>query len=202
MGYATAARVLLGFAVERYAAGSSDPGISTLSRITSVSASPDRNQRWSVAAVAVDDKDAAELLWRCFAEMTSRYLNRTARSDEIAAAMAEDPSDDLTPPGGLFLLAWFGDRPAGCVGLRRRTAQIAEITRLFVCPEARGLGGGSQLLTAVEQHAKGLGVTTPRLDTCHDLIEARRLYVKHGYARTQPYSDAPYADHWFQKRLA
>jgi hypothetical protein len=47
-----------------------------------------------------------------------------------------------------------------------------------------------------------LGVTTIRLDTRHDLIEARRLYARHGYAEIEPYSDAPYADHWFEKQLA
>jgi hypothetical protein len=42
----------------------------------------------------------------------------------------------------------------------------------------------------------------PRLDTRHDLVEARRLYATHGYVEIPPYSDNPYADHWFDKRLA
>jgi hypothetical protein len=46
-----------------------------------------------------------------------------------------------------------------------------------------------------------LGASRVRLDTRHDLVEARRLYAKHGYLEIQPYSDNPYADHWFERQL-
>ncbi|HEV7899165.1 MAG TPA: hypothetical protein VGP31_15120 [Planosporangium sp.] len=43
---------------------------------------------------------------------------------------------------------------------------------------------------------------TRPLETRHDLVEARNLYAKHGYVEIPPYFDDPYAEHWFEKRLA
>jgi hypothetical protein len=28
-----------------------------------------------------------------------------------------------------------------------------------------------------------------------------RLYARHGYAEVRPFSQGPYADHWFEKHL-
>lgn len=162
---------------------------------------PDLHGRWRVAPVPVDHPEAADLLRRYFTEIVSRYHRRIANAEEIDAAMTEDPSADLVPPGGLFLLASRGDVVAGCAGLRLLAPETAEIKRLFVRADARRLGGGSFLLAAAERSATDLGATTMRLDTRHDLVEARRLYGAHGYVEVPPYADARYADHWFEKPL-
>jgi GNAT superfamily N-acetyltransferase len=156
---------------------------------------------WTVTSAPVDSADAVALLRLYFTDVVGRYYNRPASSAEVDAVMSEDPSGGLVPPGGLFLLARVGDSPAGCVGLRLLAPDIAEIKRMFVRPEMRGLGGGSQLLGAVEHAARELGARSTRLDTRHDLIEARSLYGRHGYIEIAPYSDNPYADHWLEKRL-
>jgi hypothetical protein len=39
------------------------------------------------------------------------------------------------------------------------------------------------------------------LDTRHDLVEARALYARLGYAETEPHNDDRYAEHWFAKNL-
>jgi len=33
----------------------------------------------------------------------------------------------------------------------------------------------------------------------YDDVEARRLYARHGYTETRPFSHGPYSDHWFVK---
>ena len=68
-------------------------------------------------------------------------------------------------------------------------------------PAARRRGLGSRLLDHLEAHARDHGVATLRLDTRDDLVEARRLYARHGYAEVRPFSQGPYADHWFEKDL-
>lgn len=156
---------------------------------------------WSVTGVPVSGRDATELLRDYFTEMVSRYVHRAAGQDEVDAALAEDPSDALTPPSGAFLLARHEGRPAGCVGVKLLDEGLAEIKRMFVHRGLRGLGGGSQLVRAAEQTARDLGATTVRLDTRHDLVEARALYAKHGYVETPSYAGSPYADHWFEKVL-
>ncbi len=105
------------------------------------------------------------------------------------------------PPRGLFLVAHHRDDLAGCVGLRIHTPEIAEITRMFVRRPFRGRGAASRLLVALEAEAAGLGITTLRLETRNNLVEARKLYAKHGYAEVPPYAERPYAEHWFEKRL-
>ncbi|WP_031090129.1 GNAT family N-acetyltransferase [Streptomyces sp. NRRL WC-3549] len=65
----------------------------------------------------------------------------------------------------------------------------------------RSTGGGGLLLAAVEREARALGVTRIRLDTRHDLVEARALYARHGYAEVPAFNQGPYAEHWFAKEL-
>jgi len=45
-------------------------------------------------------------------------------------------------------------------------------------------------------------VSILRLDTRHDLVEARSLYAAHGYREVPAFNDAPYAEHWFTKAVA
>ncbi len=72
---------------------------------------------------------------------------------------------------------------------------------MYVRPELRGRGGGGRLLAACEQHGRSLGAAALRLDTRGDLVEARNLYAKHGFAEIPAYNDGRYAEHWFEKRL-
>ncbi|MFY1670706.1 GNAT family N-acetyltransferase [Plantactinospora sp. WMMB334] len=70
----------------------------------------------------------------------------------------------------------------------------------FTAP-GRRRGGGVRLLGAVEEAAAAYGMSTMRLDTRHDLVEARALYARQGYREVPAYSVDPYAEHWFEKRL-
>lgn len=158
-------------------------------------------QDWVVRPAAIGDGDAAGILSAYFSEIVGRYHGRRATRAEVDKEMAEDPSEDLVPPRGLFLLGWHRGTLAGCVGVHSLTPAIAEVKRMFVRPESRGEGGGGVLLVAVEDHARSWGATAMRLDTRHDLVEARALYARHGYREIPPYNNEPYTDHWFEKSL-
>jgi len=58
----------------------------------------------------------------------------------------------------------------------------------------RGLG-------AADGAAMELGASAIRLDTRHDLVEARAMYARYGYREIAAYNDSRYADHWFEKSL-
>ena len=146
--------------------------------------------------------EARQILRAYFSDVASRYYGRQSTEDEIAAAMREDPSDDLTLPSGLLLIAQEESSVLGCAGLRLLPGHVAEVTRVFVAPAARHRGLGSRLLDCLEEHARQHEVRTLRLDTRHDLIEARRLYARHGYREVAPFSSGPYADHWFAKSIS
>ena len=146
--------------------------------------------------------EARRILRAYFDDVASRYYGRPATAGEITAAMREDPSDDLTPPCGLLLVAKDGENVLGCAGLRLLPGHVAEVTRVFVAPAARRRGLGSWLLDCLEEHARLHQVSELRLDTRRDLTEARRLYARHGYREAAPFSSGPYADHWFKKTLS
>ncbi|MFF4880170.1 GNAT family N-acetyltransferase [Micromonospora sp. NPDC000668] len=155
---------------------------------------------WVTTTVRPDQPDAAQLLREYMTEMVVRYHRRPALPGEVDEALAELPSDDLTYPSGLLVLAHHGAELAGCAGLRWYP-DWAELTRVFIRPAHRGAGGGAALLAAVERHAGAAGADRIRLDTRADLVEARALYARHGYVEIPAYSQGPYAEHWFEKRL-
>ncbi|SIM71480.1 GNAT family N-acetyltransferase [Micromonospora cremea] len=155
---------------------------------------------WVTIAVHPDQPDARLLLREYMTEMVVRYHGRPALPGEVDEALAEMPSDDLTDPTGVLLLAHRDGDLAGCAGLRWQP-DWAELTRVFIRPAHRGTGGGGALLAAVEQQARAVGVDRIRLDTRNDLVEARALYARHGYVEIPAFSHGPYAEHWFEKRL-
>ena len=44
-------------------------------------------------------------------------------------------------------------------------------------------------------------MTRLELDTRDDLVEARRLYERHGFEEVQAFNAGKYAEHWFVKNL-
>ena len=161
-----------------------------------------RHPELAIAVASPVAEEARQILRAYFDDVASRYYGRPATEDEIAAAMREDPSDDLAPPRGLLLVAREEGSVLGCAGLRMLPGHVAEVTRVFVVPAARRRGLGSRLLHCLEDHARQHQMSALRLDTRNDLIEARRLYARHGYREVAPFSSGPYADHWFEKTLS
>jgi GNAT superfamily N-acetyltransferase len=146
--------------------------------------------------------EARAVLTAYFHDIVSRHHRRAAAPGEVSAAMAAEPSADLCPPHGLFLLARRDDAVIGCAGLRLLPARTGEVTRLFVVPGARRHGVGKQLLSAVEDAARQHAVSRLRLDTRSELAEARQLYTTNGYQEVAPFNDGRFADHWYAKILS
>ncbi|MBB1252823.1 GNAT family N-acetyltransferase [Streptomyces alkaliterrae] len=156
---------------------------------------------WIIEAAPVGSAEARAALLAYYTDIVGRYHGRPARRDEVAAAMAAEPSDDLVPPGGVFLLGRRGGEVGGCAGVRLVEPETAELTRVHVRSPWRGTGGGSALVAAAEAAAARLGARTIRLDTRSDLVEARALYAGRGYREVEPFCSGPYSDHWFVKEL-
>jgi len=107
----------------------------------------------------------------------------------------------MLPPAGILLLARRRARAIGCCALKIQDSRLGEVKRLWIHPEARGLGVGKRLLASIEDYARGLGLSQLRLDTHGSLTEARSLYASIGYAEVAPFNDNRYADHWYEKSL-
>ncbi len=94
-------------------------------------------------------------------------------------------------PSGDLLIGLDGERTVGCVAVRKLDEVACEMKRLFVRPEARGTGLGTELAQEVIAVAQELGYTLMRLDTLDRLAEAMHIYEKLGFRRTAPYYENP-----------
>jgi DNA-binding MarR family transcriptional regulator/GNAT superfamily N-acetyltransferase len=141
--------------------------------------------------------DDAELCMRSyFAELDTRFEAGFDPSASISAAAAE-----LAEPAGVLLVALLHGEPIGCGALKLHGTQPTELKRMWVAPNARGLGVGRRILTELEQHARQHGVTVLRLETNRKLTEAINLYRSAGYIEVPAFNDEAYAHHWFEKHL-
>ncbi|MCM2579302.1 GNAT family N-acetyltransferase [Streptomyces meridianus] len=162
---------------------------------------------WGVAREPVGSADALALFRDYYTEVSDRYYllhegHRTA-PEELARCLAEETGAELEPPKGVLLVARYGGEAAGCTGIRLvdDRDRTAELSRVFVRRERRGCGGGARLLAEAEHTARGMGAERIVLDTRHDLVEARALYARHGYAEVPAFNSRRYAQRWFAKEL-
>ena len=107
-----------------------------------------------------------------------------------------------TPSHVHCIVAWRQGAAVGCGSLLWSDLTVGEIKRMWVSPDARGLGVARRLLFALEDVARAAGLSAIRLDTNRVLAEAHALYRSTSYAEIARYSDNPYAHHWFGKSLA
>jgi GNAT superfamily N-acetyltransferase len=145
---------------------------------------------------------AREILFAYFVDVVSSFYGHPATRDEVNAAMPDEPSDDLHDEGGRFAVATRDGVTVGCGGVRFVDANIGQLTRIFVRRFARRTGIGASIVEFLEVQASSAGITTLRLDTRLDLVDARRLYERLGYTDVAPFNSGPYRQVWLAKALS
>ncbi|APG84314.1 GNAT family N-acetyltransferase [Sinorhizobium americanum] len=114
-------------------------------------------------------------------------------SDAYAASLYPAESNHLVDVSTLekptvsFLVARSNGAIVGCCALVDAGDGTAEIKRMFVDPEARGLKVGKGLLAALEARAEKLGLSAIRLETGIYQPEAIGLYRSFGYVERPPF---------------
>ena len=137
---------------------------------------------------------------RCIEAYFAELNRRSETPFDPAAGVSAEPHE-LRPPAGILLLAYLGDEAVGCGGLKHHGREWSEIKRMWLAESVRGLGVGRRMLAAIEAAAREHGTRILRLDTNHNLTEAIAMYRSAGYVDVPRFSDEPFADHWFEKRL-
>ena len=94
-------------------------------------------------------------------------------------------------PRGRLLLARVAGMPAGCGALRPLADGEAEMKRLYVRPEFRGMGFGRMLAECVIDEARAIGYRAVKLDTLPTMKEAWGMYASLGFVDAAPYNDNP-----------
>jgi ribosomal protein S18 acetylase RimI-like enzyme len=126
---------------------------------------------------------------------------------EAAGVVARDAKDDFERiyfgDGAGVWLATIAGTVVGCVALRSlaKFPKSAEVKRLYVRPEHRGLGIAATLYESLEKYARERGYEWLYLDTTDDMVAAQRFYAALGYELTTRYNDNPQATIFMRKDL-
>jgi GNAT superfamily N-acetyltransferase len=147
-------------------------------------------------AEPLDGSAGRSLIAAFHEEVTSLYPSWTPSTGPSA-----DP-EEFEPPGGRFFVLYAGREPVGCGGFKRLDERTAEIKRMYVSPEVRGLGLARRILGRLESGARAAGYALVRLDTGDRQPEALRLYRSAGYREIPDYNGNPAATYWFEKALS
>ena len=114
------------------------------------------------------------------AELVVRYGGLDDGELGLTAAMFD-------PPTGAFVVGRAGSAgpPVGGVGVRAVGPGLGEVRRLWVDPGWRGQGVARRLMAALEDAARGLGLSGLRLATGERQPEAMALYESSGWERVE-----------------
>ncbi|MFE7775699.1 GNAT family N-acetyltransferase [Streptomyces sp. NPDC057445] len=136
----------------------------------------------NIRPTAFDHPDAVKLNDQVQLEYATRYGDPGGDATPLGPAM-------FLPPHGLYLLAYDElGRPVATGGWRTQDTNAegyadgdAELKRMYVVPEARGLGLARRMLAALEEDARAAGRIRMVLETGTAQPEAIALYTSSGY---------------------
>jgi DNA-binding MarR family transcriptional regulator/GNAT superfamily N-acetyltransferase len=185
---------------DKAAADLLDP-LTSAQRTRLVTAMAEVHRLLQLAGLQIERVDPASPAARWCVGQYFDELNRRFESGFDPAASLSADDRDLVPPGGAFLVASVDGEPVACGAVKRASAGIGSLKRMWVADSVRGLGIGRRVLEALEAQARELGMTTLRLETNQTLQEAIRLYRSAGFREVARFSSDPYAHHWFEKSL-
>ena len=137
----------------------------------------------------------------CLAEYVAELNSRGDREFDPSVGATALPHE-VRPPAGEFFVAYLHGEAIGCGAVKHHGGAPAEIKRMWIAPAARGLGLGRRLLDVLEGCARSGGARLARIETSGSLTEALALYRSTGWVEVPPFNEEPFADHWFEKRLA
>lgn len=132
-----------------------------------------------------DHPDAVKLNDQVQLEYGERYKDDGETEGDVTPLDATM----FVPPRGLYLLVYDDqDRPIASGGWRSQDENgegysdgDAELKRMYVIPEARGLGLARRILAVLEDGARAAGRTRMVLETGIRQPEAIALYTSSGY---------------------
>jgi DNA-binding MarR family transcriptional regulator/GNAT superfamily N-acetyltransferase len=136
----------------------------------------------------------------CLAEYVAELNRRSTRGFDPAVGATALPHE-VRPPAGQFFVAYLHGVAIGCGAVKHHADAPAEIKRMWISPQARGLGLGRRLLEKLEACALAAGATVAHIETSGVLTEALSLYRSAGWSEVPAFNSEPFADHWLEKML-
>ncbi len=150
-----------------------------------------------VDRVPFDHPDAVALRDAMVAEVSGIYGGQQRDRGGSGMPTGVDPATVV-----LTLVGYRGEQPVAHALLRRLGTEL-EIKRMFVRPDARGLGAADALMADLQAEAVSLGAQRLVLHTGDRQVAAVRTYERHGFVPIpvyEPYIGMP-ASLCFEKAL-
>jgi len=145
-----------------------------------------------------DDEQIARLVNRVLSEFRLNVAGSSMNDDEISAMYDAYKNDNA-----VYFVVLNGKRVVGGAGLgplRGGDASVCELRKMYLLPEARGLGLGERLLDLCLDAAREMGCKRCYLETARELTQARAMYEKHGFTGLdEPIGDTGHfrSDTWY-----
>jgi GNAT superfamily N-acetyltransferase len=116
---------------------------------------------------------------------------RYGLSFDVQAMVASDIEDraKFYPPDGRFYVVRHANRYVGVGCMKRLTTEIAEVQRMYVQPDVRGIGAGRALIARLIADARSIGYQAVRLESLRFLSAAHALYKSVGFVEIAPYEE-------------
>ncbi|WP_417450390.1 GNAT family N-acetyltransferase [Kordiimonas sp.] len=137
------------------------------------------------------DIKACKEVFRAFSE----WLPIDLGFQDFEAEMAHFPEGYVH-----LLIAKRAGKAVGAVALKEHSAEVCEMKRLYMLPEAQGTGAGRAICERLIADARALGYKTMLLDSLRRLEAAVALYQKLGFSEIEPYNFNPEDDVVYMSR--
>ena len=124
--------------------------------------------------------DAAALIAELDAHLEPLYPRASRHGFSVEKLIADSVA---------FFVIRVDAAPAGCGGIKLFDTEYAELKRMYVRPQFRGLGLGTLLLEHLAAYARDHGVGILRLETGVHQHAAIALYERTGFQRIPPFGD-------------
>jgi putative acetyltransferase len=132
-----------------------------------------------VRLVEPGDVDALiALVTTVLAEFDLTFGKGATTDDEL-----RDLPDSYASQGGAFWVATNDSSLVGTCGMFPVAPQTYELRKMYLAPEARGLGLGSRLLETARDWVRERGGQRIVLDTVEEMTRAIAFYESHGFVR-------------------
>ena len=131
--------------------------------------------------------------WReAFERLNRQWIEAYFILEDADRATFADPAGKIVAPGGQIFFVVEGDAVLGTCAVLAHSADVHEIAKMAVAPEARGRGFGDLLMEACVAFSRAAGAREVVIVSNTRLEPAIRLYQKHGFVRVPFETDGRY----------
>jgi ribosomal protein S18 acetylase RimI-like enzyme len=127
-------------------------------------------------------------------QFTANYqLDVVSMIEQTILEYVDDHLEDLTrllpPKGAIYVLVVEGDI-AGMGAIRKLHTKMGEIKRMYIRPQYRGRGYGTQMLDTLLAKGRAFGWTTFVLETSQFMTTAQHIYQSAGFRERAEYPES------------